>query len=87
MSKTIRRLTLVCVIAVTAFGVTTGVASADKPARGCPTAYGSPVAATAAELAAGVDKNNDGMVCRKDVGGSGPNAGPNSVDNTSNQGS
>jgi hypothetical protein len=84
VSKTVlRRLAVLCVVGATAFGVTGGVANADKPTRGCPPAFDPVPVDPNVPTSVEVDKNDDGNVCVKHVGGTGPQAGDNYVDNTS----
>ena len=62
MTRSVRRLIMLCVVAAIAVGIAASVASANKPIRGCTKNYGTPTPATTAnDMAA--DKNGDGLVC------------------------
>jgi hypothetical protein len=86
--RTLQRLALLCVVGATAFGVTGGVANADKPSPNpgpgsCPNSTWSPLAVdqtNATEVK--VDKNGNGWICVKDTGG-GNGAAPNLGDDNS----
>jgi hypothetical protein len=83
MHTKLRRLAIVAVVCGTAFGVTSGVAGATKPARGCPPAFD--LVPVNAETPAGVDKNGDGWACIQVIPPfDNPAPGDNWIDNTSN---
>jgi hypothetical protein len=84
MTRSVRRLIMLCVVAAIAVGIAASVASANKPIRGCTKNYGTPTPATTAnDMAA--DKNGDGLVCFSQVAtGNGSDGHLNVVDNTTN---
>ena len=83
MTRSVRRLIMLCVVAAIAVGIAAGVASANKPVRGCTKYYVKTPATTASDLAA--DKNKDGLVCLSQVAtGNGSDGHYNVVDNTTN---
>ena len=83
MTRSVRRLIMLCVVAAIAVGIAASVASANKPTRGCTKYYTLTPATTANDLAA--DKNGDTLICLSQVEtGNGSDGHDNVVDNTTN---
>jgi len=88
MTRMLRRLVVLCVLAAITVGVTASIASADKPVRGCTQNYTLTPVDQTDPIQVSVDKNVDGNICVRTVpvGNGTPtnDRGPNQVDNTTN---
>jgi hypothetical protein len=88
MTRMLRRLVVLCILAAITVGVTASIASADKPVRGCTQNYTLTPVDQTDPIQVSVDKNVDGNICVRTVpvgNGTPPNdRGPNFVDNTTN---
>jgi len=88
MTRVLRRLILLCVLAAITVGVTASIANADKPKRGCTQNYAPAAVDQNDPIEVFVDRNGDGTICVRTVpvGNGTPtnDRGPNQVDNTTN---
>jgi hypothetical protein len=85
MTRSVRRLIMLCVVAAIAVGVAASVAGAKKPARGCTKWYTLTPVDVNDPIQVLTDKNGDEQICvGESQRGNGAQHEDNYVDNTSN---